>query len=130
MFLWRGQLDGRAVSALEAGNLHRHLLALEARGETQEHHDGVGLLRDRFGVALERFVRAAGPDELEARVAVRFAAHDPDAVRSTTLETERVGLRQSWIGEFTVVRRIVRPDDQAVVEIELELHGADEPDAI
>ena len=45
LWLRRGEIEAHAVAAAEPRHVHRHLLALEARGQAEQHHDGVRLAR-------------------------------------------------------------------------------------
>ena len=76
----------RAVAAAKAVDLHAHLLALEIRRETQEHHDGVGLLGGGNRCGLQRLV-GRRPDQLKLCVAVRFLRVHAKPICAARLET-------------------------------------------
>src|ERR1041385_9003455 len=89
----------------------------------------VGLSRRVERLGFESGV-GRGPYELQVGEAVGLLRLDANPVGPSRLQRERRALRQSRIGKLAVVRRIHRTRDQAVVEVELELHRTDEPEPI
>ena len=102
-----------------------HLLTFQASGEAEAQHYRVGALRHLHGLGLERFGRC-GPQELQLGLAVGFFSVHAEAVAPASLQQEGLGLREAGVGEFPVVRRIHRLHHEAVVQVELELDGADQ----
>ena len=107
--LRRRKIDARAIAAAKSVDLHRHLLALEPRGESEEHARPHRPARAAFTAsAVERLVRRR-PDELQSRVAIRLLRprRAADSVRPAS-QLHRRALRQSRIRKLAVVRRIHR----------------------
>ena len=128
--LLRGrQVDPRAIAAVEAVDLDTHLLPFQPGGEAQAQDDHVGLPGDAHGLRLECF-DGRGPQQLQLRLAVGLLSVHPQAIAPARLEPERLALCEARVRKLTVVCRIDRPDEQAVVQVQLELDGADQGEAV
>src|SRR5438093_3408710 len=122
-------MEARPVAAGKARDRDAHFLALQTGCQAKAEDDDVSppCDGDRFGL---QGLRGCRPQELELSLPVGFFAVHTQAVAAARRQLQWFALRKARVGELPVVGWIDRLHHQAVVEIELELDGANKGESV
>ena len=118
-FFFRGKIKVGAISALEAGDVHLHLLPLELGSDTHYGDHSVRLLRRRDRIC-NRIGNSSYPNELDAGSAL--TVFDPQCVPVSFFKLKS-GCRGFGIMQYEVIH------NQVVVEPE-PAHRSNQSDAV
>src|SRR6266436_3164974 len=118
-FFFCGQIEAGAISTLEPGDIHLHLLTLELRGDPHNRDHSVSLLGSGDCVC-DRIGKRSQPDELDARSAL--AVFNLQRVPAPFFQLQS-GCRGLGIVQYEVIH------NEFVVEPK-PVHGAYQTDAV